>query len=166
MSEALIICDASPLILLAKIEALDLLPLAAPRLLIPRAVWNEVVIQRTMRPEVEQIRQRFADAVVEADQALAAAYALQVDSGEAEALALAAQHPQGVLLMDDARGRRLALASGFRVFGTLGLIVRAKRSGQISEASPYLNRLKQHGLFVTPALIAQVLKACAEEQPQ
>ncbi len=125
-----------------------------------------MVIPRTMRPEVEQIRERFAAAVVEADPALAAAYALQVDSGEAEALALAAQHPESALLMDDARGRRLALASGFRVVGTLGLIVRAKRSGQISEASPYLDRLKQHGLFVTPALIAQALKACKEEPPK
>ncbi len=163
MREAVIICDASPLILLAKIDALDLLPLVAQRILVPRAVWNEVVIAGTMRPEVGQIRQHFASAVVEADPTVAAAYGLQVDSGEAEALALAAQYPQCILLMDDARGRRLALASGFRVFGTLGLVVRAKREGHIAAAAPYMDRLRQCGIFVTPALITQALKACAEE---
>ncbi len=165
MAEPLIICDASPLILLAKIDALDLLLQAGDRLMIPRAVWNEVIVPLTTRPEVKKIRERFASVVTEADPILAAAYRLQVDSGEAEALALAARHPQSILLMDDAKGRRLALVSGFRVMGTLGLFVRAKRSGQILEVKPYLDRLQQNGLFVSPALLAQVLKASAEEQP-
>jgi predicted nucleic acid-binding protein len=164
MFEDLIICDSSPLILLSKIGALDLLTSAARRVMVPRAVWNEVMNPRTIRPEIEQIRISLAGAVTDADQALANAYAFQVDAGEAEALALATHHPQGVLLMDDAKGRRVALASGFRIFGTLGLIVRARRNGQIAAAKPYLDRLLEHGLFVTPNLIAQALKSCGEGQ--
>lgn len=42
--ELLIICDASPLILLAKVGRLDLLRALAVEVWIPAAVWQEAVI--------------------------------------------------------------------------------------------------------------------------
>ena len=65
--EALIIADASPLIGLAKIDRLGLLPALASQVLIPHAVWREVVTAGGLRPEVARIEQALSSAVVQVE---------------------------------------------------------------------------------------------------
>jgi predicted nucleic acid-binding protein len=46
---------------------------------------------------------------------------------------LASEHPRALILTDDSLVRRIALAEGRRVAGTLGLIIRAADAGLISK---------------------------------
>jgi hypothetical protein len=49
MPEKIIIADSSPLIGLARINQLELLPQLSNRIIIPPAVWDEVTVQGTGR---------------------------------------------------------------------------------------------------------------------
>lgn len=161
-AEPLIICDASPLILLAKISHAALLFQIAREVWIPDAVWDEITRNSGSPPELPSLLSLFSQSVRAADQPLQAAFQTQVDAGEAAALALATRHPAGLLLMDDRRGRSLAKHHGLRCLGTLGLLARAKRQGFITEVKPLLKSLRTHGMFLAAELEQQTLLAVGE----
>src|SRR4051812_10252348 len=122
-----VLADSGPLIALARLEKLHLLPSLYRRVRIPGAVWREVTQGVTERqPGAEAIRDADWIDVEQADPLQAEGYALLVDRGEAEAIALARHHHDSLLLIDDDRGRRLALKLGLRIKGTLGILVAAK----------------------------------------
>lgn len=126
--ELLIICDASPLILLAKGGQLDLLRALAVEVWIPAAVWREAVINAVVHPEAAMIARDFSPLNESPDTELEAAFRLQVDPGEAAALAFAARNRHACLLMDDAHGRALAELNNFRCGARwVGLFGRSKR---------------------------------------
>ena len=158
-AERLIICDASPLILLAKIDCLHLVTLLAHEVWIPRAVWEEVTINGRNHPESLLIQKHVPANVRDPDPLLEAAYSLMVDRGEAAALALASHVTDPCLLMDDRKGRRVADARGWRCMGTLGLLVRSKKTGHIESLSPYFGKLHQANWFIDPALLNEALRA-------
>jgi predicted nucleic acid-binding protein len=59
-----------------------------------------------------------------------------------EALSLMEKNPQGIFLTDDASAHMVAEQMGFRVHGTIGILVRSIRRGQI-EANEVLDVLKE-----------------------
>jgi predicted nucleic acid-binding protein len=63
----------------------------------------------------------------------AVAQLLNLHTGEWEALRVAMEHPQALLLTDDTAARLAANSLGIRPRGTLGLLVRAIRRGQRSK---------------------------------
>ncbi|MBC7369099.1 MAG: DUF3368 domain-containing protein [Undibacterium sp.] len=160
--ELLIICDASPLILLAKVGRLDLVGALADEVWIPAAVWKEVVTEGAGRPEVALIASTFAGAVQLPDAELVAAFRFQVDEGEAAAMALAARNRHACLLMDDARGRALAELNHFRCIGTLGLLVRAKRGGLLPALRPVFRQLRVADWYIEERLLRRTLMVVDE----
>jgi predicted nucleic acid-binding protein len=96
------------------------------------------------------------------DAELEAAFRLQVDAGEAAALALAARNRHACLLMDDAHGRALAELNGFRCVGTLGWLVRAKQAGLLPALRPSFEKLQQAGWHIDRRLLLAALKAAGE----
>ena len=65
----------------------------------------------------------------------------QLDAGEAKAIALAVERQAGLLLIDERRGRRIAVAMGLAVTGLLGVVARAKRGGFIPLAKPVIDQI-------------------------
>jgi hypothetical protein len=82
-SERLIICDASPLILLAKVAQLDLVSAFAKEVWIPESVWSEITAP-PRRPEMVEIERRFSRAIKKADGDIQATFSLMVDEGRRE----------------------------------------------------------------------------------
>ena len=60
----------------------------------------------------------------------------QMDAGEAEAIALAMKLGDVLLILDDKKARRVAQQLDLKVIGTVGMLLRAKRQGVISEIKP------------------------------
>jgi predicted nucleic acid-binding protein len=52
------------------------------------------------------------------------------------------------------------------VVGTLGVLLRGKREGHLTEIAPALARMTALGMFVAPALLAQVLLLAEEATAQ
>lgn len=113
MSIEVIIADSGPLIALARIRHLHLLPAIFGRVVIPAAVLRELTEGAAEgRVGAEDVRSAAWIDVRDADPELSAAFSLIVDRGESEAIALAVRAPSSLLVMDDRRGRRLALDRG------------------------------------------------------
>ena len=66
-SEEIIIADSSPLVGLARIEQLGLLPQMARRIAVPRAVWAEVTSARPDAPGASEVAAQAWIEVLEAD---------------------------------------------------------------------------------------------------
>jgi hypothetical protein len=136
---ATVLCDASPLMTLGKLNRLDLLAGVFDEVQIPRAVYDEVVTQGLARgaPDAFTVRlfwQRQQWPIVEIPEALLSAYAPPVvlDPGEMEVLVLAQSLADPLVLLDDEIARAEARRLNLRLCGTLGILVRAHRGGLIS----------------------------------
>ncbi|EIP97757.1 putative nucleic acid-binding protein [Opitutaceae bacterium TAV1] len=161
--EPLVVCDASPLILLAKLRRIDLLVAMADEIWIPEAVWREVTVNSGSHEEIQEIVKGLAGCVRKADPSLEMAFGLQVDPGEAAALALVARHPSACLLIDDRRGRAVAELNGWHCVGTLGWLIMAKRHGLVGEIGPLINRLLGEGAFIDPRVVSRALATAGEK---
>ena len=85
-----------------------------------------------------------------------------IDRGEAEAIALALGLSDSMVLLDDARARRVAERVGVARIGTLGILRRAKIGGLIGPIGPYVSILRDKGIFIRQELVDAVLRDVGE----
>lgn len=93
---------------------------------------------------------------------LVQALSADLGAGEAQAIALATEVPGGLLIMDDAEGRRAARRLGLSVTGLLGVLIEAKARGLIPQISPLPDQLIAEGFWLSEAMRRSVLDAAAE----
>lgn len=154
------VSNSSPLISLARIGQLGLLRQLHGEMVIPDAVWREVVIAGAGQPGADDVRtatwiQR--QSVV--DQQLVWALRQELGSGEAEAIVLSLETGVGLLLMDERLGRATARHLGLRCVGLVGLLTEAKRRGLINEVRPYLDAPRTRaGFHIGDELQERVLR--------
>ena len=64
--------------------------------------------------------------------------------------------------MDDLDARRFAARCGLKVVGTVGILLSAKRRGEIVSLREEIDRLAALGFRANPRLIAAVLQSAGE----
>jgi predicted nucleic acid-binding protein len=160
----IVVADAGPLIYLDGIGKLDLLPALYGRVLVPRRVFEEVVVEGAGLPGAAGVAAAGWLEVVDipADDLVYAALRTAVDSGEAAAIALAARTHADVVLIDDRAGRLAATQLGLLVRGTLAILVEAKRRGHVDAVKPLIARMHAAGFRATPAIVAAILELASE----
>ncbi len=163
MSKA--ISNTSPLLYLYRIDALDWLPQLFTEITVPGAVVRE--LREGQRKGFDVPRPDNYDwlKVVEPRQMPSEWLALDLGAGELAAMALALEHPDHVILLDDALARRTAQAAGLEVWGTLKVILEVKSQGFIESIEPYIDRLDQAGLWMSGEIRRRVL-VLAGEKPE
>ncbi len=68
-----------------------------------------------------------------------------------------------IVLIDEQEGRQLASRTGLAVTGALGILLRAKRDGQITAIKSEIDLLRSRAnFFVTASLEAKVLSSAGE----
>lgn len=146
------IVNATPLIALASLEKLDLLRQMFDEVLVPAAVYSEVVACGSGRPGAAAIAQADWLQVI-APQAVPTIEPLLMGLGEGEVqvLLLAQERRPDWVLIDERQGRRIARAMGLPVKGTLGLLLAAVLAGLLSrdEALEDLQRLLARGVRIS-----------------
>ena len=109
-----VVADSSPLIYLSRLGVLDLLAVVFGDVVVPRAVWNEVVERRPSAPGLDALRQATWIRVVDGPSPLVD---IGLDPGETAAILLAEELRADLLLIDERIGRRVAEARGIAVRG-------------------------------------------------
>jgi len=154
---AIVIADAGPLIALAKINQLHLLP----------ALFTEVLITQPVADEC--LRTQSADAVL-IKQALASGWLQRVDNpifkhslsrslglGEQSSIEYALQAEGNILLiLDDALARKQALRNQLLIVGTAALLFTAQRKSLIVDAEAIIAELNRTGYRISAAVVAQL----------
>jgi predicted nucleic acid-binding protein len=155
-----IVSNASPLIALIRIGQLDLLRQLYSEIIIPEAVWHEVVVEGADQPGAEVVSS--ASWIVQrtvTNRPLVHGLQQELDAGEAEAIALAVEIDDALLLMDERLGRDTARHFGIRYTGVVGVLIDAKHKGFIQAIQPHLDALRNlAGFRVSEALYRRVLQ--------
>jgi predicted nucleic acid-binding protein len=156
------IVNASPLILLTKIGRIDLLQAEGVDVVVPIPVVQEVSCLDPSDPVVRAIHDAGWDVVTVPGPVPPSVIQWKLDPGEESVLTLAIGSPDCEVVIDDLAGRKCAEAHGIPLIGTLGVVILAKRVGRITAARPVIGELRQAGLYVSDAVIANALKQVNE----
>jgi predicted nucleic acid-binding protein len=160
----IVVSDTSPILNLARISRLQLLPLLYHQVLIPSAVFEELTAsKRDLPPAINFASEPWLIVASANDQQRVQELRKVLDPGEAEAIVLAIERRADLLLVDERRARRTAAAAGITVTGLLGVVARAKRAGLIDRAKPVLDELIETARFwIGPELYKEVLSEMGE----
>jgi uncharacterized protein len=155
-----VVSNTTPLITLVGIGLLDLLPALYQEIQIPTAVFTEYQAGRSHVPSSPDLATLSWLTVhtVTPDPAVPTT----LDSGEAEAIALARAHHARLILLDERTGRIVALRLGLPVAGSLAVLLQAKQQGLIPLVAPLLDQMVQQGRRISPQLRALVLTRAGE----
>ena len=152
-----VVSNTTPIISLLKNGKLEILKDLYDEIYIPQEVFNEIEAGKHKKYylnlltfewiKIEQIQDRKS-----------ISYFLDLDKGEAEAIVLATESEADLILLDESLGRFHAKHAGLRVTGTIGILVKAKKQGLISELKPLILELKDKGVWLSESLIERILE--------
>ncbi len=157
-----LIFNASPLIVLAKADLLDLLLPLGNQIWIPQAVVTEVsAVNNPADPARRWLADK--DAMIYAPiSILPFVMAWDLGDGESEVLSLADTIHDSFAVLDDQAARHCAQAMGLASIGTLGLILMAKQNGLIQSARQALDDVIAAGLFISQNHVDSILRQAGE----
>ena len=155
----IVVSDTSTLINLAWIDRFSLLEQLYGSLLIPSAVWQEAVENGVGQPGSAEIKSADWIQIVKIQNIpLVVALQQDLDTGEAEAIALAVEQNAGLLLIDERLGRIMASRFGLSYIGLIGVLITAKQKGLLTTLKTDLDKLRQvAGFYISDQLYHQVL---------
>ena len=149
----LVIADTTCFILLDKINELELL----------KQLFDEVTTTREVAQEFRKNLPPWITIKSVEDQKYQSVLELEVDRGEASAIALSIESTGSLLILDDLQARKLAEKLGLRYTGTLGVIARAKREGVISSVKPIIEKIRSTNFRFSEEVFAIIIKTAGEE---
>ena len=145
--------NAGPLIALAQIDQFDILRVLWGELRIPPAVFDEVAVPEATRSGAAEVRSAAWVHVNDVCDVTAVELLRErLGAGESAAIVLALELGADLLLMDEARGRRVAESRGLMVTGTIGLVVAAKERGLVTAVTPLMDALLAGGFRMSEEL--------------
>ena len=125
-----VVCDAGPIIHLDELDCLSLLN-DFDSILIPSQVWQEIAYHRHDALRNSDLALQELDVIIISNPAFQfLVRSLSLDLGEQAALPLMQNHQDAIFLTDDAAARLAAANLGYRVHGTIGILLRAIRRQQ------------------------------------
>lgn len=137
-----IISDTSCFIVLSKIGELNLL----------KRVYGQIITTKVIAEEFGEKLPAWVKITEAQDKSSQKLLELQIDKGESSAIALAMDTSQSKLILDDDKARKIAKKLDLDFTGTLGLIITAKRNGDIPSIKPILQKLKETNFRISPKL--------------
>lgn len=161
MPDSPVVSNTSPLIKLAGVGLLDLLPQVYGDIWIPAAVRAEYYTDATASDPDIDVLPWLSVQHVPPEPALLSTRGLGL--GEAEAISLAASCQARFIILDDKLGRRVATARGLPVVGTLSVLVRAKAMGLLPQVKPIVDQMIAQGRHISPSVRAAILHAAGED---
>ncbi len=168
-----VVCDTSPLLLLARADRLHLLRALYSTVVVPDEVLQEIRVQQdtpardiqayTEHPHVQRMEAR-DEMLREVEETMGA--------GERAAIAIARDLGADLVVLDDEWGRKEARRHGLKrhglkrhglnVTGAIGVLIEAKERALVSSMRSELDRLVEAGLWIDESLYDRVLREYGE----
>lgn len=155
-----VVADAGPLIVLGRLNRLDLLPRLFANVQVTATVLDECLAHPKL-PDAQRIADALAAGHIHRCADAAPANDSPLDPGESSAIARAREIGAG-LLMDDRAAVLHARASGLKVIGTLGILILAKRRGLLPAVHPLIDQMRDGGHYLGDTAVRAALNAAGE----
>ncbi len=149
----MIISDSTTLIILFDLERLELLSNLFSEVIIPKAVYDEISVKQEITlPEFMKVKE------VQPCDKLDTLMML-LDTGESEAIVLALELEMP-LIIDEKKGRKIALQEGIDILGLLGVVyLNIKKSYLTSEeAKAFLEDARSRGYRISQDLVDEMFE--------
>jgi uncharacterized protein len=145
-----IVSNTSPILSLSLVGLLELLQIQFTEVNIPSAVYDEFKLDLGY-PGTNSISKAidigWLKVVQLKNNEVAKVLSIELDYGESEAIALTLEKKVNLILMDEQEGRSRAKQLGLKPIGIIGVILRAKKSGQISSVKEVMESLRKNAGF-------------------
>jgi predicted nucleic acid-binding protein len=152
-----VVVNASPLILLHKIDRIELLNNLFEKVYVPIAVQNEVNYAEDTGDN--NILQNLDFISITVNNQLAIKSMLgRLHIGEVEVIVGAIENSIQLVVLDDNHARNKAKQLGLDVTGNLGLLLRAYKKGIISNLEAEILKLRNAGMYIADDIIRSILK--------
>ena len=155
-----VIVNSTPIIGLADIGRLDLLKNVYQQIVIPQAVYHEI-ISPSVKKQVDESRDWITVEQIQ-DDSQKQMYRAKLHAGEVEVMILAQEQNAELVILDDNAAKKTAKYLGLAVTGTLGVLLRAKREGYIHSVSEVMDELSQDHFFIHEKVRKMVLEQADE----
>jgi predicted nucleic acid-binding protein len=151
-----VVSNTTPIISLLKIGQLHILKDLYTNIHIPKEVYNEIEAgkNKIFYADLSQFEWIKIDKISDNK---SISYFLDLDRGEAEAIALATELDADLIILDEALGRFHARHAGLKITGTIGVLLKAKRQGFIPELKPLLYELISKDVWFSEKFIGEAL---------
>ncbi|AEM74929.1 DUF3368 domain-containing protein [Caldicellulosiruptor acetigenus] len=162
----IVVSNTTPIIVFAKLERLDILENLFGTIYISPSVYQELTYSSKFEEEkgrimnaaflkIKELRNEFAAEILQRTQA--------IDKGESETIILAKESNADLLIMDEKKGRSVAKLLGLRLTGSLGILLKAKEVGVVSQIEPLIKKLIKENIRISPQLVEEILKQAKEK---
>jgi len=156
----IVVSNSGPLIALSKIKHLDILKDFFEEIIIPEAVWIEVVEKGKGRPGAKDIKESPWIIVNRVENKIGIeALRHEIGAGESEAIILAMELNADLVLIDDKIARGIAGSMGLNVAGTLSIIYEAINNKLMNEKfEEIIKIMRKNNIWISDELIDVIQK--------
>jgi predicted nucleic acid-binding protein len=153
-----VISDTTPLIALASINKLELLPVLFHQITIAETVKDEINYGGKIKiPSLETIEWiKITNDIKGIKERLL----FELDEGERQTILIGLEgsdpNKENLLLIDERKGRKVATSLGIKIKGTLGVLADARKRGLIDNFRNYAFKLLDNNLYYDLRLIESI----------
>jgi len=161
-----VLCNSSPIIGLAKIDRLDIIEKLYQEIIVPKAVFDELITKGRYKDKTAEINELIHQNIVKVhkvnNRELIRALRKDLDYGESEVIALALELQADLVVVDEKDARDLAEFYNLKKIGLLGILIRAKERGLILSVKEYMDRLIDAGFRIDENLYELIISSLVE----
>lgn len=152
---AIVISDAGLLIALVRIDALFILKKLFTQIQIPEAVYHECVAKDGI--DSQRIKQAIEEGWIQIITiVIKQSFPVSLGKGEIEAMQLALEDQQSLLIMDDRLARRQAMILALNYIGTIRVLYLAEQKLLINNAEVLVQQMADAGYRVSVQLLKKL----------
>jgi len=155
-----IVSNSTPIISLATIGYIHLLPELFNIINIPKAVYNE--LKKKEAPGHYEVDKKYFRVQEIQGKKYLGLLLKDLDAGEAESIILAHEINAETLIIDERAGYNTAKSLRINVIGTLSVLLMAKEAGLINKVKPLLEEMIKNGRWYSISVYNNFLSEIGE----
>lgn len=163
MPDPPVIANTSPLLYLHQVGCLSVLQQLYRTIIVPPAVQEELEAGKRQGVDVPDVSSLAWIHIHPVASAALVPAVVDLGQGEAEVIALGLEIADSLLILDDQLARRIADLHKLRYTGTLGVLVKAKRTGYLSSVGAVVTALREKGMWLNNMIVEDVLRLSGEQ---
>ena len=152
---AIVISDAGPLIVLARIDALFILQRLFTQVQIPEAVYHECIAKDGV--DSQRIKKAIEEGWIQIIAVIIKhLFPVSLEKGEIEAMQLALENQQSLLIMDDRLARRQAMTLALNYIGIIRVLYLAEQKLLVDSAEELVQQMADTGYRISITLLKKL----------